>query len=461
VLRRVFARLAAAEHAECCPSNPARAEQQAAERELDQRLALLEFSYKEVLDATKHQDDKINRLLTTVAFLTAAALALAGLQGGRPLAATFRVDGRYTLPLALIGLGGFLAGVTVTVIMLLASTTTPLTLPGRTNSVTPNIRYVPGPRKSQSYFNEISETALPGWHYKWRAKVSDPSPDVATLRREHNDSLVRETHNLAVRTQYKYQRSNEAVAVLAFALLSFVLAAILILVAASRQPPNPASGTLPPPLTLNLTVRAILAGIFFGYCVLQLLATQRDKPPTVIERAYPARRFGVPVPFWRGCYVLVGSLIVPELLLLPSESAPWRMVLALATPGLAWLVLGLALPRYSESEEADQRTAAQAVMDPQIALPAKASAEDQRKRNAAVRKAWLAALVIAGCYAALGAVAAGSTGHRELLGLIGAYAAGLLFAASAIWQLTRKNRRLVKEFRQTVIEAQAPPAAKS
>jgi hypothetical protein len=218
VRRRLVGRRA--EHADCCPANSTRTAQEAAERELDQRLALLEFSYKEVLDATKHQDDKINRLLTTVAFLTAAALALAGLQSGRPLSATFRVDGQYTLPLALIGLGGFLAGVTVSVIMLLASTTTPLTLPGRANSVTPDIRYVPGPRRSQSFFNEISETALPGWYYKWRAKVSDPNPDVPTLRREHNDSLVRETHNLAVRTQYKYHRSNEAVAVLAFALLS-------------------------------------------------------------------------------------------------------------------------------------------------------------------------------------------------------------------------------------------------
>ena len=61
---------------------------------------------------------------------------------------------------------------------------------------------------------------------------------VPELKRERNDSLVRETHNLAVRTEYKYQRSNAAVAVLSFALLSFVLSAILILVAAERQDPR-------------------------------------------------------------------------------------------------------------------------------------------------------------------------------------------------------------------------------
>ena len=34
----------------------------------------LRFAYAEVLDATKHQDAKIGRLLTAIAFLTAAAL---------------------------------------------------------------------------------------------------------------------------------------------------------------------------------------------------------------------------------------------------------------------------------------------------------------------------------------------------------------------------------------------------
>jgi low affinity Fe/Cu permease len=84
-----------------------------------------------------------------------------------------------------------------------------------------------------------------------------------------------------------------------------------------------------------------------------------------------------------------------------------------------------------------------------------ASDEEREKRNAAMLKAWLAALVIAACYAVLGGFAAVSAAHRELLGLAGAYAAGPLFAASAVWQLTRKNRRLVDEFRQTVSDAQA------
>src|SRR3712207_4221713 len=44
-------------------------------------LSLLESSYKEVLDAVKHQDDKIGRLFAGISFLTAASLAMANLGG--------------------------------------------------------------------------------------------------------------------------------------------------------------------------------------------------------------------------------------------------------------------------------------------------------------------------------------------------------------------------------------------
>ena len=132
---------------------------------LDERFELLKFSYQEVLDATKHQDDKINRLLTTVAFITAAALALTSSamtahRSPRPSWWTASC----ALPLASIGLAGFLAGVTVSVILLIVSMTTPLVLPGGSNPVTPAISYVPCPKTGQFYFNEISGSALPAWY---------------------------------------------------------------------------------------------------------------------------------------------------------------------------------------------------------------------------------------------------------------------------------------------------------
>ncbi|HJQ03463.1 MAG TPA: hypothetical protein VJ851_17840 [Jatrophihabitans sp.] len=412
--------------------------------ELDEQFKLLEFSYEEVLDATKHQDDKINRLLTTVAFLTAAALALAGLgTGGQPLTATFLVDGRYHLPLAIIGLAGFLAGVTISVIMLIASMTTPLVLPGRTNPVTPDVRYVSGPEVPQFYFNEISGTALPGWYRKWLHNSVE-------LKRERNESLVRETHNLAVRTEYKYQRSNEAVAVLSFALLSFVLSTTLILVAAERQ-------GVKSPLTLDVTVRVILAAIIFGYCLLQLLATRRDKPPTVLEMAYPTRHLGISVRIWSGLSVTVSSLVAPQLLLLPSEPAAIRAVAAIAIPVLAWLVLGLALPWYSKQAEQDQRVVAlQILRDPKVSphpeneLPERTTPSKAKEHNARVRKSWLTVAVIAAGYAVLGVIAADSSAYRQVLGLAGAYASGLIITASAIWQLSRRAAVRAREFRQFV-----------
>jgi hypothetical protein len=406
---------------------------------LDERFELLQFSYQEVLDATKHQDDKINRLLTTVAFITAAALALTTLgHDSAPITATFLVDGRLSLPLASIGLAGFLAGVTVSVILLIVSMTTPLVLPGGSNPVTPAIRYVPGPNTGQFYFNEISGSALPAWHRKWRQ-------DITALKRERNDSLVRETHNLAVRTEYKYQRSNAAVAVLSFALLSFVLSAILILVAAERQDPK-----VNAPLTTNLTVRLVLAAAFFGYCVLQLLAGQR-KPPTVLDNAYPAHRLRVSVPAWGRLYVLVASLVAPQLLLLPSEPPVPRLVLAIGLPALAWLVLGLGLPWYSQSSETEQRAVAERLQrGDQVLLPDPTSDREIQQQNSRIRRSWLAAGGFALAFAAYGVLVAQWSAHRELLALCGAYAAGLLLVVSTIWQIGRNTTHRANEFRQEV-----------
>lgn len=405
----------------------------------DERFELLQFSYQEVLDATKHQDDKINRLLTTVAFITAAALALTTLgHDSAPITAAFVLDGRQSLPLAGIGLAGFLAGVTVSVILLIVSMTTPLVLPGGSNPLTPAIRYVPGPKTGQFYFNEISGSALPAWHRKWRQ-------DIALLKRERNDSLVRETHNLAVRTEYKYQRSNAAVAVLSFALLSFLLSAILILVAAERQDPK-----VNAPLTTNLTVRLVLAAAFFGYCWLQLLAGQR-KPPTVLDNAYPARRLHVSVPSWGRWYVLVASLVAPHLLLLPSEPPVLRIGLAIGLPVLAWLVLGLALPWYSQRTETEQRAVAARVQSgDQVLLPTPTSPAEIQQQKTRIRRSWLTAGVFAVGYAAFGVFAAQSSAHRELLGLSGAYATGLLLVISTIWQIGRGARRRADEFAHSV-----------
>ncbi|HEX8094914.1 hypothetical protein [Jatrophihabitans sp.] len=404
------------------------------EHELDERFKLLEFSYKEVLDATKHQDDKINRLLTAVAFLTAATLALAGLHGGDPLAARYLVDGRFALPLGLICLAGFLVGVSITVIMLIASLTTPLVFPGGAKPIAPTIRYVTEVESGQIYFNEISRTALPQWYLKWQQ-------DTADLKRERNDSLIRETHNLAVRTEFKYQRSNEAVAVLSFALLSFVLSMVLILLAAGRQQ----SGS---PLTLNLTARAILAAVLFGYSMLQLVGTQRNAPPTVLDTAYPARRWRIPAPWWNRLYAVLTSLVAPELILLPSVPERIRMPLAIAAPLAAWLALGLALPWRTTAVEQERRRVAEGLLGKFAAeLPPMKTSGNRALRS------WLIALGVAVLYGAVGILAVRAPRYQEVLGLSGAYAAGVVLLLGGVWQIARRQARRAEKFRKEAEQA--------
>ena len=101
--------------------------------EADLKLGMITSSYAEVLDATKHQDDKIGQLLTSIAFLTAATLAMAALESGNFITRSFEVE-PYKLPLALIALVAFLVGVAWSVMLLLVSLSTPLRVPGLVRS---------------------------------------------------------------------------------------------------------------------------------------------------------------------------------------------------------------------------------------------------------------------------------------------------------------------------------------
>jgi hypothetical protein len=113
--------------------------------DVDARLALLRGSYTEVLDATKHQDDKIGRLFTGVSFLTAAAIATANL--GKPS----YLSQRYTEfstpvelpPLGILTLAVYLVLVIFCVMLLINSLATPLRTPGRGSRGTPvEVSYV-------------------------------------------------------------------------------------------------------------------------------------------------------------------------------------------------------------------------------------------------------------------------------------------------------------------------------
>ena len=237
--------------------------------DLDAKLDLISKSYSEVLDATKHQDDKVGRMLTSVAFLTAATLALAALGSASFVTRRFEVP-PFVLPLGLITLAAFLVGVVFTVMLLLTSLATPLRLPGLAKSKRrPKMDWVRDVTCSQVYFYEISGVAADEWVNKWGASVEE-------LKKERLESLILETHNLADRTNTKYDRTTEAAALLSFSLLAFALAIIFVTIAADNSPSRQ-------PIHLDTLSRVIIGGIIGGYCGLQLLARIRHNWQSIDE----------------------------------------------------------------------------------------------------------------------------------------------------------------------------------
>lgn len=229
--------------------------------DIDAKLELITRSYAEVLDATKHQDDKVGRMLTSVAFLTAATLALAALASANFVTRKFDIS-PFVLPLGLIALVVFLVGVVFTVMLLLTSLATPLRLPGMVSSKRRRpVEWAGSVQGSQVYFYEIAGLTADEWEIKWSASAE-------ALKKERLDSLIIETRNLADRTNTKYDRTTEAAALLSLSLLAFALAAIFVGIAADSP------GTKPIHLdTLNRVVIGVLIG---GYCALQLVARLRS-----------------------------------------------------------------------------------------------------------------------------------------------------------------------------------------
>lgn len=239
--------------------------------DIAQKLNLIDYSYKEVLDATKHQDDKIGQLLTSIAFLTAATLALAALESGNFITRTFAVD-PFKLPLALIALVVFLVGVAWSVMLLLASLATPLRMPGLSRPTRDRpAEWWKG--VSQIYFYEISRVSLDQWKERWTAPVAD-------LEQERLSLLIRETHNLGVRTRAKYDRTTEAVSLLSIALLAFALSIILVAIVAGTPSNSNA-------IVLTLWQRLIIGWVIGCYVWLQTLGRVRYTRQAVDES--PAR----------------------------------------------------------------------------------------------------------------------------------------------------------------------------
>ena len=313
---------------------------------------LLRYSYEQVLDATKHQDDKVGRLLTTIAFLTAASLALAGLGGAKAIGVPVELGGKtpgssYLLAVALVCLVAYLIGVSITVIQLIGSLSTPLRLPGldparrNSSSEKKDARYKKDAVPSTIYFHEIEKNTPEEWKEVWSA-------DTRLIQVRRTQSLIGETHNLAIRTSFKYNRTNEATAVLTWALmaLSLTVCFMAIIILDETHPLGVKDGDPVLPVILDwqdtLLLGSVLTAITFAWSVARMRHSRLGRD----------HESGKPMARLQGA-VVVGSAVsilwaISSPLLIPKD---WQLIFFSGGIGftsmftancMAWATLGQA-----------------------------------------------------------------------------------------------------------------------
>lgn len=231
------------------------------------KLDIARWSYAEVLDATKHQDDKIGRFLAAIAFLTSGALVFAA--NATVLGARFRL-GRHILQLPAIALGLFLALVTLSAMLFILATSTPLTLPqAGTRS---------GHGLSHLFFMSIANETNKTWTDSWAN---------SNLSQDMEGEFIGESLNIARRADRKYQRSTQAAVLFMVALVFFVVGLVLSIEAlaalrpsvltslSAAQTATTSSSELVWSLRLRLETAALL-GLFALILVYDRLRTMRD-----------------------------------------------------------------------------------------------------------------------------------------------------------------------------------------
>jgi len=287
----------------------------------ERRLRLARESYLEVLDATKHQDDKIGRFLTAIAFLFTGAIAF----GTRTdlLAVRYEVDG-HVLPLPAILLGLFLVLSVISVLLLVIGLGPNLKLPRPERE---RGAAVLGRKKSRLFFFSISDMTLDQWRALWR----DPHPSLGDMITTYVD----ETYNLATKTDFKYSRTNEARAVFTVGLMFLALSVTLGFDALSDHPASPSNI-----LTWSQASRtyvALITGVFAFALVYDYMRLEQELDSVLNTRERWFRLdplyllvFAIPT--------FVVSLVTPG----ASPNALFRVIAtgAVVLAGLALFVLG-------------------------------------------------------------------------------------------------------------------------
>ncbi|MDP9332216.1 MAG: hypothetical protein M3Q30_02720 [Actinomycetota bacterium] len=258
------------------------------------RLDLIKFSYQEVLDATKHQDDKIGRMLAAIAFLTGGALVFAKTDF---LTVTYHLGARHYYLTALF-LGCFLLFDLLAVILFILNVGTPLSHPG----VIANT----GRTESHIFFNIIARTKPDRWQTMWTTPTAELDEHLSDA---FVDELIDETYNLAKRTQGKNRRSR-------IGSTSF-LAGVLFLVPTLALSIDSASGWRGVASVGNTlewgTSQRLLVGIPVALVVFALVLTAWAQPRTIKREYRIATHERRPLPDVAFAYPLfVGATIVGD-----------------------------------------------------------------------------------------------------------------------------------------------------
>lgn len=300
-------------------------------------IDLSKRAYDEVLDATKHQDDKVGRFLTAIAFLTTGAIALVASDQG--LRRTFEVPDGGAHPLLAWSTGGFFVFTLASVALLLLCLSVPVRLP----------KTVDDPMKrSHLFYSYIENRPRDEWINHWM------TTDVEEIEKRIAKDYAREAHNLAERTSAKYRHSYEASWFFVCALL-FLSTSIFLKVIAEFEPDKDVAAVLRDGHLVGL------AAIASFHAALQIYTrwvhdvrslerardyNNRDSPPPTTDHADsdwdPLRAFtrNVAMHRQRRCtWMLVISTTAFSLLLAsPIEGVRCGYVLTLAGIALAVFV---------------------------------------------------------------------------------------------------------------------------
>lgn len=235
------------------------------------KLRLIKESFSEVLDATKHQDEKIGRFLTAIAFLTTGGITL--LFRGDLIAARFEVGatrwpGGGSYPFLAWSTLAFFACILTSVMLLLISLSTPLQLQQRKK-----------PRSdltgSRLFFGYIGRETRADWAERWHG------PSASEIEAELFKQYISETHNLSERAKLKYAHTDEAAALFIFSLLFLGTAVVLAVDVGLASSSGSTAGLRVSGVAITEALRFVLGSIFAGHAFTQLYAAHNKEQQSV------------------------------------------------------------------------------------------------------------------------------------------------------------------------------------